>query len=522
MKLIQDNPYRIAGILGNASAKELEKQKSKISKYANVGKQVDSEYDFPFFGKIDRSENVINRAFSSIEQNHDKVCHSLFWFLNANTVDDIAIKHLIAGDKEKAIEQWEKVTNGKEVTAKNFSYFNNIGTLKLLGNTKEEIKEGVEAKIMLIESEFFVDFVHTVADKTYSIDNQKQIEKFITDLFKQLTIDYSSTDIIELFDNCDNTTQTFVSQKFTEEPIHNIETQIESTKNKRKENKGSAYEYGLTLFTKCQNDLTTLKSLLGASDLKYKMIADNLAKEIMQCGIDYFQEWKETKDPSVEGLKLLKYAQSIAVGSQTKDRIKENLDGMQEWAKTAPVKKEFEFIIGKLVAFRNSNDSIENAKNLISACKPKLQVVKSILGSNNDEYLNLSTAVANNALGMLVSVINTEQQSLNSQLGYFESLKTALRGALSVSKEIETMDMKTDQKAHFNTNYRTLKSIASQLGISIYSNSTTTSRTSTSSSSNTYRSTSSSSNKSWASENLGCIVWIVLAIIITLSFILSN
>ena len=32
MKLIQDNPYRIAGILANSSEKELQKQKSKITK----------------------------------------------------------------------------------------------------------------------------------------------------------------------------------------------------------------------------------------------------------------------------------------------------------------------------------------------------------------------------------------------------------------------------------------------------------------------------------------------------------
>lgn len=86
-----------------------------------------------------------------------------------------------------------------------------------------------------------------------------------------------------------------------------------------------------------------------ASDLKHKMIADNLAKEIMQCGIDYFTEWRGTKDPSKEGLKLLEYAKSIAVGSQAKERVKGNIGGIQEWAKTAPVQAGLEFIINKLV-----------------------------------------------------------------------------------------------------------------------------------------------------------------------------
>ncbi|MGI6410789.1 MAG: hypothetical protein ACOX0V_06070 [Bacteroidales bacterium] len=495
MKLIQDNPYRIAGILSNANARELERQKAKITRYASIGRQVDSELDFPFLGNIDRSESSITKAFSGIEQNQDKVSHSLFWFLKANTFDETAINYLINGDKDKAVEIWDKVTNGKEVTSKNFSCFNNIGTLKLLSDSKDEIKEGLEAKIKLIESSNFADFVHTVADQTYTIDNQKQAEKFVDDVLKQFKGQYSSSDTLKLFSNCNGTTQKYLSQKFTEEPLHNIESQIESTKNKRKTNKSGAYELGLKLFVNCKDDLATLKSLLGISDLKYKMIADNLAKEVMQCGIDYFQEWKESKNPSEEGLKLLKYAQSIAIGSQTKDRIKENINGIEEWAKIAPVKKEFEFILKKLVAFRNANDTIENARDLVSSCKPKLQSMKSILGSSNEEYLNLSTAIANNALGMLVTVINDEQNNPLVRIGHFDTLKTALRGALAVSKEIESLDMKSEQRSHFNTNYSTLKSIASQLGISTYSSSSTT-RSTTITSTRTTTSTSSSKSDS--------------------------
>ena len=293
MKLIQDNPYRIAGILANSSEKELQKQKSKITKYASIGKQVDSELDFPFFGNVDRSESSITKAFSGIEQNQDKVSHSLFWFLKANTFDETAINYLINGDKEKAVEIWDKVTNGKEVTSKNFSCFNNIGTLKLLSNSKDEIKEGLEAKIKLIESPNFADFVHTVADQTYTIDNQKQAEKFVDDLLKQFKGKYSSSDTLKLFSNCNGTTQKYLSQKFTEEPIHKIESQIETCKKKRKENKGNAYEFGLKLYTNTKDELALLKSILGTSDLKYKALADQLANEIMQCGIDYFNESQE-------------------------------------------------------------------------------------------------------------------------------------------------------------------------------------------------------------------------------------
>lgn len=333
MKLIQDNPYRIAGILANSSEKELQKQKSKITKYASIGKQVDSELDFPFFGNVDRSESSITKAFSGIEQNQDKVSHSLFWFLKANTFDETAINYLINGDKEKAVEIWDKVTNGKEVTSKNFSCFNNISTLKLFSDSKDEIKEGLETKIKLIESPSFSDFVHTVADQTYTIDNQKQAEKFVDAVLKQFKGRYSSSDTLKLFIDCNGTTQKYLSQKFTEEPIHKIESQIETCKKKRKENKGNAYEFGLKLYTNTKDELALLKSLLGTSDLKYKALADQLANEIMQCGIDYFNESQEnnSRDNYLESSqKLTKLADSIAVGKMAKDRAKDSLATLED------------------------------------------------------------------------------------------------------------------------------------------------------------------------------------------------
>lgn len=333
MNNIINNPYRIIGILSNATAKEIQSRKSKISAYAKVGKEIKSDLDFLFLGKTERSESSISRAFSTIEQNQGKVTQSLFWFLSAGSVDDIAIKHLIVGDREKAIEQWEKVTNGKEVTSKNFSYFNNIGTLKLLSDSNEELKEGIEVKTKLIESECFTDFVHYVADQTYTIDKQKQLEQFIDDILKQFQGKYSNADTLKLFSNCNGTTQKYLEQKFTEEPVHNIESQIENTKKKRNQNKINAFQFGLKLYENTNSDLTLLKSLLGVNDLKYKMIADNLAKEIMQCGIDYFNESQEndSTEEYLENAKRLNLiADSIAVGKLTKDKAKDSLATLED------------------------------------------------------------------------------------------------------------------------------------------------------------------------------------------------
>jgi hypothetical protein len=328
MELIKNNPYRIAGILSNATERELQKQKTKIKAYTRVGQEIISNLDFQVLGSLERTEDSVNKAFSNINQNQDKVDYALFWF-----IDDLGLQHLQAGDEEKALEIWEKVTTDKDVNSKNFSAFSNLGSYKLLSRDKSDIKKGIEAKIKLIESDSFENFVQSVTDNYFKVDNQKQSEKLIDELLTQFKIQFSSSEILQLFSGCNGTTQKYLSKKFTEEPLHKIETQIESCKKKRKADKGSAYKFGLKLFTNTKDDLSLLKSLLGSSDLKYKAVADQLANEIMQCGIDYFNESQEN-DSSEDFLKqaqeLNETALSIAVGKLTIDRAKDSLATLEE------------------------------------------------------------------------------------------------------------------------------------------------------------------------------------------------
>ena len=293
MELIRNNPYRIVGILSNASAGELQKQKKKIIAYISVGKEIKSDFDFKFLGNVNRTEDSVNKAFSNIEQNLDKVNFALFWFLNTSPFDDTAIQYLKNGNREKALDIWEKITSDRDVNSKNFSAFNNLGTCKLSSADKSDIKAGIEAKIKVIESDYFKSFVHSVADETLTIDSQKQSERLIDELLEHFKNQFPSSETLQLFSACNGTTQKYLSKKFTEEPLYKIESQIESCKKKRKTSKKNAYDYGLQLFTTAKNDLSLLKSLVGTSDLKYKAVADQLANEIMQCGIDYFNESKK-------------------------------------------------------------------------------------------------------------------------------------------------------------------------------------------------------------------------------------
>ena len=332
MKLVTENPYRIVGILATATAREIQARKGKISAFAKVGKEITSEYDFSFFNSLQRTNSIIDKAFSDIEQNQNKVKHSLFWFINYTPIDNTAIQYLVSGNKEKAIEIWGKLTDEKDVTSKNFSAFNNIGTLYLLEESKSFIKKGITAKIKLIESESFQEFVHLVADENYSLDKNKQIEILIDEFLTDSKNKYSASEIMEFFSECNGTSQKYLSKKFTEDPIHKIESQIEQCTKKRSKDQINAFKYANELHINTKNELSLLKLILGSTDLQFKLLSDKIAKELLQCSIDYFNEsQKQEKSNNYleEAMKLAKLAESIAVNEITKNRVKDNLSSLE-------------------------------------------------------------------------------------------------------------------------------------------------------------------------------------------------
>lgn len=460
MKLIKYNPYRIAGVFSNASAKELGRQRTKMIAFAKVGREVSSDYDLNYLGKISRTNvEYIETAFSNIEQNQGRVNHALFWFLNINAFDNTAIEYLKNGNNEKAIEIWEKVIENREMNSKNFSSFNNLGTLKLLSEHKDDIKEGIEAKVKLIESVYFENFVRAIADETYTIENSKQIERFVDDLIAHFKNQYSRQETIELFNNCNGTAQSYLLQIYAHEPISKIEQQINRVKTIRKENENDLYQIGLNLYLKCIDDLISLKSLLGEEDFKYKLIADNLSKEILQCGINFFNKWNETDDPSKESLELIKYADSIAISTLLKDRITDNRKTIEEWAHASQIPNDIAFINSKLDKFRKVDITVSNAKELLLSCKGRLQSLKVVLGSNNRLYIDTSSSIVKAILEKVLILVENEKQrfKMNETLS---QLKKRLEEVNLIMLEITIFAMNYETRKLFEETKLTIDNVS--------------------------------------------------------------
>lgn len=326
MNIITHNPYRVIGILSNATAREIQSRKGKIQAFTRVGKEVTSDYDFSFLEPIHRTEEQISKAFSDIEQNPDKVKHSLFWFINHNNFDQIAIENLKKGETGKAKEIWHKIINNQEVNAKNFSAYNNLSTLWICdGDSNEAIVSGVQYKLNLINSDYFKNFAHLVADETFTVNPTKQTEMLIDSVLSIL-----NNIPIELLSRIEGYAKTYLTKKFTEEPIHTIETAIEKSEEECNKNKKDAYNIGVKLYNETKVPLSNLKNILGVDNLQYQTLADSVAKQLLICGTTYWNNSNEEDTDLEKTTKLSKLAQSIAVGKITKDKVAKDLETLSK------------------------------------------------------------------------------------------------------------------------------------------------------------------------------------------------
>jgi len=497
MNAVRENPYRTLGLFGNTSEKELQKQIAIIKRYAEVGKSKSFDYDFPFLGSLIRQQESVTDAASKIEQAHNKVHYSLFWFINTSHIDNAALDHLKESNVDKATEIWEKLLKTNTITSKNYSAALNLSTLHLglltLNGSFNTIsfKKYLEMKGQIISSDAFVSFVQTVAGNNLSIDRDKILIEFVNEVLYILkpylnkSNGISSVQLIDAFSSFPIIIKQYIVGKFIDGPINKVESMVEQTKIKRTNNEKDADKYGTELYQNIKEDIVFLTNVLGTNNIQYQVLANKVANEILQCAIDYYNEYQgsDELDPGEKAMRLMKISKSIATGGQVKSRIEDNIKNVQEWINDKPerehakkIKVELDFITAKLVRFQSLTDTIENANDLAVSCKPKLDKMKISLGSNDDFYLKISSFVVSNAMGMLVEAVNHGQDNFTSKVRYDRNsavyeIRKIVGGALDVMRFLSSFDITSELKSRFYTNKNALQSIGSQIGLSSSSSS---------------------------------------------------
>lgn len=463
MKLVTLNPFRIAGILANTSEKEIRSWKNKVSRFASVGKVVESDYDFPKLGTFQRDKATLDQAFSNLQRNEERIFNGLFWFLNGNSFDETALNYMKAGDLEKAIEIWEKVTLGKDVNSKNYSSFNNISTLRLLSSNTNEIKLGIGMKFKLISSSSFKDFVLEVADETYSLPKSSLQKKMTEKLVGEFKHQRSTKSLMIIFDEAPSDIRKEVSKKLSGQLIENINAKISSNQEKRRLRPSNGCTYGTELYIAVKSDLAEVQTALGINDFEFKDLSDRIAEELLKSSLDHFKFWKEKADPSKDCIRLLEIAKKVALDFQLKGRINENIEGMSEWAKTALVKGDLDYLTNKIKSFDRLSSSISNALELAAVCKDRLKAVRTHLGRTDETYLILSSAVVNRSLSMIIDVVNSAQTGIQYDRAKLLLLPGVVSKAVSAVNKLSDFDMDSDVRSRYRENKKSIEDMDRQL-----------------------------------------------------------
>lgn len=473
MNIIQNNPFRVLGVPVNAKEREIQKQITKATRYAEINKTISFDTDFPFLGVLNRTPEQIRLSSNGIEQPKKKIVYSLFWFWNENHIDDAAFENLKNNNIEKALEIWSKVVKDGAVSSKNYSNLANLKSLFLCiafnngSLNQDHFKNGVYFMGKFLNHEGIDDYCKTIAGDNISISKADLEDKYVTEIIG-LVNPYlnkgggiTTSEFLNSFASFSNPLKNNLSQKFTSEPIRRVENEIENASEQRKRNSMFAVKFGRDLYNKTIEDLRFLLKTLGKSDIKFQMITNKVAAEILQCSIDYFNKEIENEDAFEEqienALRVCKYADSIARDGQTKIRIRETVDTMNDWLASAPerrkvekVKEDIDYISSKMGEALESLkydgptstlSLISDAKDLITSTQTKLEHIKSVLGRSDQNYTKISSEVAQVTLALIIKYAN----STSSVIGIGEDTIAAFR-------LIASLDMNSEMISRYNEN----------------------------------------------------------------------
>ncbi len=488
MDQVTSNPFYFLGLAANSSERQIQKQVATIKAYAKVGQSVDSKLDFPILPSPQRNEQTISAAVSKIEQPSDRLYHSLFWFIDTSNVDKTALAYLLSDDPAKAAEIWQLAVADRSLGPKNFSAANNLSTLQFLfafqsGSVNRKLLlPAIQLKGKLLAN-CFGDMSRAVVGEKVSVDRRELFRRF-ADAFlaSRLLIDRGIPGFIAAFEDFPQDTRSYINGRITSGPAARIRRAIETSETRREDHPEKANEIGLELHEATRDDLVVIRNVHGADHPQSQLIANDLANEILQCSIDYFNEHVESGsiDPGEDSAHLLRIARSIGPSGAVKHRIDENAPTIESWnnesserSKAKNLEKDIGAIIAKLKWLDTGPIASQRANEMLRFCKAPLANLAAVLGTKAELYLKICDSVASSALRISVASVNSfddliEQGRYDRNLFFdtFFRFREEISEAIGTMSLLQSIDMSGEVRNRCEENRRALANIAREFGIS--------------------------------------------------------
>lgn len=300
MTIIENNPFRILGIISNSSAKETKESETFILRYLDIGKSADLKFDItPPLSQLERTSEIVKNAKRKIHDDFDKLAHSIFWFVNGTMVDKIALDKLSSEKNiEKALESFKKGSREFAISKKSFSSILNFSTLEIVSYTshkdEERLKNAIKYKYQIIKDKIvFKEFEKLITSTSNKINHKSYIDRYIEntkgllkELFprkdqNKLLIDIFSEDKSILKEIEDQIVSSLVEEINANITLFSsfLKIQSERTDAQIIRSRSSIIKRAKKLVDDTKSDLNKLKKAVGKNDFQFS----NLVNEVAEC-----------------------------------------------------------------------------------------------------------------------------------------------------------------------------------------------------------------------------------------------
>jgi hypothetical protein len=466
---INENPFRLLDIPVTATKREIEKSLTKAKAFAKVGKPLSpkSDYGLPFSPSV--SMDLLEQAKSDIDQPERRIRSSIFWFWEGSAIDKMAFDAIEKKDEGRASEIWERVCKDKSVSKSNFSSARNLSLYRLAnagnsGNLSEQsLRDSLSLAGKFFSSEYLDTYLDSLPVEPKKIpDSHYHAKDFADHVVNSLSefLDKSNITLnkfIEYFEHFPKAAVDSVKSKFTKKEIALVETEVENAKRTSAEEPAEALKSANNLLSATKNNLKLLSEILGEDDLKYKGLCNEVASQLRQGSLTYFNYASEASpsfDPGDDCLKLVNEALALYSEGGTGKKLREDKEFLEDWIENKDQREsgkkatELAESIKSNIERAERTATLSAAQNLVRNCIPKIEEAKKILNSY-EVYIKVSDWVASVATSICVQCCN---ESSHSASVYNEAVK--------VMNVIKQLEMSGQVRDYFNRNMTILSSNA--------------------------------------------------------------
>lgn len=427
---------------------------------------------------VERTLDSMDKAIVSINQPLDRIKHALFWFVNVTPIDEIAINNFAQGNYEKAKEILEK--------GETYSSLVNSAIISLI---EEDLNHFVHCITTVIHNfDYRNDFCKEICGDNFTISEDELAHTFIDVLLNELpNEDWKSI----FYDNgVSADDDDYVCTLLAKIPSDKLLSKTSEVSAISREKGVDRYNAAMALMELSKNELDCLNTLVETDSLQYQSVADKVARELLNCSIDYYNKCSDTIYLATKQTVVLnQYAFEIAIGTTLKERAEDCLKQVKEKLQKLPPEKAFQLFgkVNALVAdFSTKPDLIIHSKKLLSDCAPLITEIKEILGRKNEAYLDLSTKVVANSLINIIAEVNSTFEHVTKALENpknenlpirmrtnpvlaFESLKSALKESWQLFVNMDLFDLEDEFKnERYLENRKIIQNHLSEFKINTY------------------------------------------------------